>query len=295
MFRDKLLGRCFLASLLLNGVFALLVGNSNLLRSRSVVEALKAREIRVYKPPVWERAAPKTPAPKPKPTPTRRAARPQLRPHSTSPPPTPQQPWRPQGTAARQRPQTPSRPQRPQPGRTTTPPTSGSNFPGIAPPVPTGSANSQGQIATNPGGGFAGLPVEDAPPAPLPTNPPRPSAPPAPPPPAPPPAAEPASPAPSPKPAPRPSGPTRNAQTIYTVQPEIPDELRAEEFKSFVRVRFDIQADGSFEATLRTTSGNTEVDRLLRECLKRWKWRPALRDGAAVQSTELIRFVYENR
>jgi len=50
-------------------------------------------------------------------------------------------------------------------------------------------------------------------------------------------------------------------------------------FKSFVRVRVEIDADGSASPTLRTSSGNDEIDRRVLSALKRWRWKPALKDG----------------
>ena len=77
------------------------------------------------------------------------------------------------------------------------------------------------------------------------------------------------------------------------VNPEIPDELKRQEFKSFVRVKVNIAADGTFTVILRTTSGNQEIDRRVLAALNKWKWKPALKDGVAVDSTRLFRFDFE--
>ncbi len=42
------------------------------------------------------------------------------------------------------------------------------------------------------------------------------------------------------------------------MNPEIPDELKRQEYKSFVRVKVQIAADGAFTVVLRTSSGNQE-------------------------------------
>ena len=96
-----------------------------------------------------------------------------------------------------------------------------------------------------------------------------------------------------PQPRSEPSGPTREAEPANQVQPEIPDDLRQESFKSFVRVRVIIEADGSFTVVLRTSSGNAEVDRIALDALKRWKWKPALENGKPVQSTQFFRYEFE--
>ena len=98
-------------------------------------------------------------------------------------------------------------------------------------------------------------------------------------------------PPPAPKPAPR--GPTKDSEAISTVQPNIPDDLRQQEFKTFVRVRVKIQPDASFTVTLRTSSGNAEIDKLVLDALNKWKWKPALRDGTPVESTQLFKFEFE--
>src|SRR5207245_1655838 len=71
-----------------------------------------------------------------------------------------------------------------------------------------------------------------------------------------------APPAPEPeRPAPKPRGPSRDAEPANTVKPDIPDDLKREQFRSFVRVRVEVEPDGSFTAILRTSSGNPEIDR----------------------------------
>nr|WP_309697371.1 TonB family protein [Armatimonas sp.] len=100
-------------------------------------------------------------------------------------------------------------------------------------------------------------------------------------------------PKPTPPPTPKPTGPTREAEPTHQVQPTIPDSLKKGEFKSFVRVVVEIEADGSFEVTLRTSSGNPEVDQRVLEALKKWKWRPALKSGQALASTERFKFEFE--
>ena len=135
------------------------------------------------------------------------------------------------------------------------------------------------------------------PPAPAPVEAPRPSPPapapapveaPRPPPPAPTPA-----PVEVPKPPPAPKGPTKDAEAVSTIRPEIPDELKQQDFKSFVRVKVHIAADGSFTVILRTSSGNAEIDRRVLAALNKWKWKPALKDGVAIESTQLFKFEFE--
>jgi protein TonB len=121
---------------------------------------------------------------------------------------------------------------------------------------------------------------------------------PTPPPPAPAPAAVPPPLAPIQKPEPvptppPPAGPTKDAEVVSQVLPDIPDDLKQEDFQSSVRVKVDIAPDGSFVPTLRSSSGNDQIDRIVLEALKKWKWKPALRNGEPVESIQLFRFDFE--
>jgi hypothetical protein len=59
MFRNKLLAFSFLASFALNATFLALVGNSGLFRRTGLPNNLRAVQIEIYKPPVAEKARPK--------------------------------------------------------------------------------------------------------------------------------------------------------------------------------------------------------------------------------------------
>ncbi|MCW3100572.1 MAG: outer rane transport energization protein TonB [Chthonomonadaceae bacterium] len=96
------------------------------------------------------------------------------------------------------------------------------------------------------------------------------------------------------KPTPaKPKGPSREAQPDNQTNPEIPDELKHGNFKSFVRVKVEIDTDGSFTPILRTSSGNADIDSRVLEALKKWKWKPALKDGVPVKSVQLFKFEFE--
>jgi protein TonB len=147
--------------------------------------------------------------------------------------------------------------------------------------------------AQNPGNSVVNPP---APPAPPTTVTPPPPAPPATPPAGPVKSVETAPPPPPPPPPPappKPKGPTQDAQPVHQEDVEIPDNLKSESFKSHVHVKVNVAPDGSFDVILRTTSGNPDVDKLVLDCLKKWKWKPALKDGEPVESTHLFLFEFE--
>lgn len=99
-------------------------------------------------------------------------------------------------------------------------------------------------------------------------------------------------PKPEPKPAPKPKGPTREAEPVDQVKPEIPDDLKHGVYKSFVRVKVEVDSDGSATPILRTSSGNPDIDQRVLDALKRWRWKPAVKDGVPVKSTQLFKFEF---
>ena len=102
-----------------------------------------------------------------------------------------------------------------------------------------------------------------------------------------------ATPKPEPTATPKPKGPTKDAEPARQVKPRIPDELLNENFKSSVRVRVDIGADGSASASILSGSGNSRVDDLAIAALNKWRWKPALKDGEPVASSQRFRFEFE--
>lgn len=83
------------------------------------------------------------------------------------------------------------------------------------------------------------------------------------------------------------------AEAIVQEKPEIPVELRTKDFKTSVRVRVDVEGSGAATPSLRTSSGNEEIDHLVLEALRKWRWKPATRNGEAVSSTRYFKFVFE--
>jgi TonB family protein len=102
--------------------------------------------------------------------------------------------------------------------------------------------------------------------------------------------APPAPPPPPPPPPVKPKGESREAKPDHQENVEIPDNLKSQSFKSFVRVRVEIAADGKCKVILRTSSGNTEIDKLVLDTLNKWTWKPALKEGDPVDSVQQFRF-----
>lgn len=99
-------------------------------------------------------------------------------------------------------------------------------------------------------------------------------------------------PEPAPEPKPKKRGPTKEAEPQDQVKPDIPDELKHGDFKSFVRVAVEVDADGNANVTLRTSSGNQDIDSRVLNALKKWKWKPALKNGEPVSSVQRFKFEF---
>lgn len=140
---------------------------------------------------------------------------------------------------------------------------------GDGPTVDNSGTATPGQVA---------VPVTPAPALP-------PESPPAPPPtPAPPPAPVlPAPPASEPPPAPRIPVLTP-AVALAQPRPVLPDDLRDQERHGTFRAVFTVHADGTADVKMASSTGNPALDDLAMTAARRWTFRPATRDGAAVDS-----------
>ena len=86
---------------------------------------------------------------------------------------------------------------------------------------------------------------------------------------------------------------TRVAQLISLNKPEIPDNLTSGEYKSFVRVRAEVDEKGNVvSVTLRTSSGNAEIDKRVTQALEHAKYLPALKNGVPSSDTVIFKFEF---
>jgi protein TonB len=80
-----------------------------------------------------------------------------------------------------------------------------------------------------------------------------------------------------------------SARAIYKPMPELPDELRRRNIELVAVARFRVAANGSAQVELIEPTSDPELNRVLLESLKRWKFFPALQDGKPVTSNIDIR------
>lgn len=83
------------------------------------------------------------------------------------------------------------------------------------------------------------------------------------------------------------------AKPHFSPEPEIPSSMQEESFQRACLARFHIDQTGKPEVKLLSTSGSDEVDEIVLETLKRWRFSPATLDGKPVESTRRIKVELE--
>jgi TonB family protein len=79
------------------------------------------------------------------------------------------------------------------------------------------------------------------------------------------------------------------AQAIRKVQPEYPAAARSSQGTGSVLIQVTIDAEGSVIAT-KVVEGPDVFRRVAEEAARKWKFRPATRDGQAIESEQIIQF-----
>jgi periplasmic protein TonB len=74
------------------------------------------------------------------------------------------------------------------------------------------------------------------------------------------------------------------ARAIYAPKPVIPDDLREEAFQTVAVARFKVTYDGQVTVTLTTPTESPQLNELLLDTLKQWRFFPAMKSGVAVDS-----------
>ena len=86
-----------------------------------------------------------------------------------------------------------------------------------------------------------------------------------------------------------PGGGQMGARAIYQPLPELPDSLRRRNFDVVAIARFRVASNGTTQVDLVQPTADPELNRLLVETLKRWRFFPALDGGKPVASTLDVR------
>jgi len=77
---------------------------------------------------------------------------------------------------------------------------------------------------------------------------------------------------------------TAGARALYEPVPTIPDELREDALDTVAVAHFKVGYDGQVEVSLVKATSNPELNQILLDTLKQWRFFPAIKGGVAVAS-----------
>jgi len=104
-----------------------------------------------------------------------------------------------------------------------------------------------------------------------------------------------ATPAPIATPMPQPKPPVfTEAAPIDEIKPTIPDSLRSDAIDATVIAEFQVGADGvPTGVRITQSSGNSDLDDLALKTARQWRFKPATREGQAVESTVRLHIEFQ--
>jgi protein TonB len=79
------------------------------------------------------------------------------------------------------------------------------------------------------------------------------------------------------------------ARAVYAPAPEIPDDLREEPLTAEAVAHFTVSRDGAVAVALTTSTPNSRLNQVILKTLKSWRFEPAVKDGAAIDTEFDIR------
>jgi TonB family protein len=82
-------------------------------------------------------------------------------------------------------------------------------------------------------------------------------------------------------------------QAVFAPEPVIPEHLQEQCFKSCCIAKFLVAPTGKATVQLVSTSGSPEVDEITLDTLRRWKFKPATLDGAAVEGSKKVQVEFK--
>lgn len=80
-------------------------------------------------------------------------------------------------------------------------------------------------------------------------------------------------------------GRSEQARPVRIVQPQIPDNLKSQSFKTSVDASVTVHKDGSSDVELTQGSGNSQIDALVLRAMRGWKWKPAIANNVPTEQT----------
>ena len=80
-------------------------------------------------------------------------------------------------------------------------------------------------------------------------------------------------------------------RAIYAPAPTIPDDMRDEVLQAIAVARFEVSHDGTATVTLLITTDSSELDDIILDTLRKWRFLPAMKNGVAVDSEAQVRLL----
>lgn len=80
-------------------------------------------------------------------------------------------------------------------------------------------------------------------------------------------------------------------EAIYAPAPAIPDDMRDEVLEAVAVARFQVSHDGKAMVSLTKPTDFSRLNDIILETLRQWRFRPALRNGVAVDSSAEVRLL----
>jgi periplasmic protein TonB len=77
---------------------------------------------------------------------------------------------------------------------------------------------------------------------------------------------------------------TAGARALYAPVPKIPDDLREDNLDTIAVAHFKVGYDGQVDVDLVKPTSNPELNQILLDTLKQWRFFPAMRGGVAIAS-----------
>jgi protein TonB len=78
---------------------------------------------------------------------------------------------------------------------------------------------------------------------------------------------------------------------VYAPAPSIPDDMRDEVMQAIAIARFEVSRDGTAKVSLLSATNYSELDDIILDTLRQWRFKPAMKNGVAIDSVADVRLL----
>lgn len=94
----------------------------------------------------------------------------------------------------------------------------------------------------------------------------------------------------------KPIGSSRGPKVVYSQEPVYPERARLNGWEGTVRLRFIVNTQGAVdEVTVVESSGHREIDQAAIDCIKQWRFSPALKAGVPIAAAVTMPVAFDLR